>query len=312
MSDPVLVVDRITKRFGHLTAVNELSLSVPRGSVYGMIGPNGAGKTTTIRMILDIIGPDSGTVTLNVATGGDRSDRIGYMPEERGLYRKMTVEQNLLFFASLKSVPNAEAHPRIDRWLKRLDLSDWKKRPVEELSKGMQQKVQFLTTILHEPELLVLDELFSGLDPVNTEIMKDLLLEMRLHGTTVLFSTHVMEQAEKVCDAICMIDHGNKVLDATLDDIRSEFGRNALLVEGDLPAASLKTLPGVESVRSDRRRFELTLGSTADVHELMSTIVGLGYVERMERQRPSLHHIFLEVAGYKGDTLAQAEAGDDT
>jgi ABC-2 type transport system ATP-binding protein len=274
--------------------VRDLSLTVPRGSIYGLIGPNGAGKTTTIRMLLNIIGPDSGTVTYNFKRQSeDPVDLIGYLPEERGLIKKMTLEDVLVFLAEIKSVPPAKSKPKIDQWLSRMGLIDWKKRKVQELSKGMQQKVQFISTVLHEPELLVLDELFSGLDPVNTELLKDIILDLKKSGTTILFSTHVMEQAEKICDYLCMINHGEKVLDGPLTEVKGRFGSNTLVLNGEFPSDGLRALPGVREVRSDRLRHEIRLADDADVQAMLPAIITLGRLDGLERMQPSLNEIFL-------------------
>jgi len=298
-SEPsILEIQGISKRFENVVAVQGLSLSVPRGAIYGIIGPNGAGKTTTIRMILNIFAPDTGTIALHFRnTSRARNDSIGFLPEERGLYKRMTVEDVLVYMAEIKSVPSRRSRPKIDEWLSRMGLSEWKKRKVQELSKGMQQKVQFISTILHEPQLLVLDEPFAGLDPVNQEVLKDIVLELKAKGTTILFSTHVMEQAEKICDHLCMIDRGEKVLDGPLAGVKSKFGTDTLVVEGDLPPASLASLPGVTAIRSERHRHELTLAAGTDHQHLMSQVLSLGRVDGMQRLQPSLHSIFLAMAG---------------
>src|SRR6266487_3506005 len=204
---PILTLDRVSKHFAGHTAVAELSLSVPRGVIYGLLGPNGAGKTTTIRMIMDILEPDGGAVRVFGEPGGGRahSERIGYLPEERGLYRKMRVLDVLVFLGEMKGVDRRRARQRADEWLERLGLAQWRLRRVDELSKGMQQKVQFISTMLHDPALVVLDEPFSGLDPVNAQVLKDAVLDLRRRGKTILFSTHIMEQAEKLCDELCII-----------------------------------------------------------------------------------------------------------
>lgn len=295
--DVVLSLESVRKAFGNLQAVWDLSLRVPRGSIYGIIGPNGAGKTTTLRMILDIIGPDSGRVSFNFKRDGARFDRIGYAPEEGGLYKKMTVERTLLFLAEIKSVSNHAARPRLTHWLERLGLTEWRKRKIEDLSKGMQQKVRFIGTLLHEPELIILDEVFSGLDPVNVELIKDTLLNLRAAGTTILFSTHVMEQAEKLCDCVCMIDHGKKVLDGPLGEVKAQFGDNAVLIEGDFSIETLRELKGIQAIRAERRVFELTLEPDCDTRSLFAAIAGSGQLDHLERKKPSLHHIFLTVAG---------------
>src|SRR3990172_743367 len=217
-----LELENIRKAYDGKVAVEHLSLSVPKGVLYGIIGPNGAGKTTTIRMVLNIIAPDSGRVIIN-GKPADISflDRVGYLPEERGLYKKMTLREVILYMAELKGCKQSVAKERMLPWLKRMSLESYIDKKVEELSKGMQQKLQFITTILHEPDIIILDELFSGLDPLNVELIKGVLLEQKRAGKTILFSTHVMEQAEKLCDFICMISRGQKVLDGKISDVKA-------------------------------------------------------------------------------------------
>src|SRR5438309_2558311 len=221
MPEPV-VVDRVTKRFSGHTAVDGLSLTVPSGLIYGLLGPNGAGKTTTLRMIMATYEPDGGSVRLFDQVGGGRihSARIGDLPEERGLYPRMRVLDVLVFLAEAKGVSRRAARVKALEWLERLGLADWRLRKVSDLSKGMQQKVQFISTILHDPDLVVLDEPFSGLDPVNTQAMKDIVLDLHRRGKTILFSTHIMEQAEKLCNHLCIIAHGRKLVDGPLGEIK--------------------------------------------------------------------------------------------
>ncbi len=221
---PTLVLEHVTKRYGEFTAVNDLSLKVRPGRVFGLIGPNGAGKTTTIRMIVNIIIPDSGSIALfGQQMTSALQDRIGYLPEERGLYKKMKIGEQLRFFAELKGLRGKEADERIDNWLRKLQLSDWKEKRTKELSKGMQQKVQFITAVIHNPDLVILDEPFSGLDPVNVDLMKETILEQKAAGKTIILSTHQMEIAEKLCDDVCMINRAHKVLDGRLREIRRSF-----------------------------------------------------------------------------------------
>ena len=222
MTDTVLEVRGISKTFAGHVAVTDLSLTVPRGAVYGLLGPNGAGKTTSIRMIMNITIPDTGTVRLfgDDLGGRHHSARIGYLPEERGLYKKMKTRDMLVFLAEVKGVPRAKAAAKADQWLERLGLSEWGRRKVEELSKGMSQKVQFIGTMLHEPELLILDEPFAGLDPINAQVLKDIIVQLSRAGTTVIFSTHQMDVAEKICDHVCIIARGRKVLDGGLADVK--------------------------------------------------------------------------------------------
>lgn len=291
-----VVVDHITKRFGEFTAVSDLSLAVRAGRIYGLIGPNGAGKTTTIRMIVNITAPDSGRITVfgRLMTPA-LQDRIGYLPEERGLYKKMKVGDQLKFFAELKSVPGKEAEKRADRWLARLKLTEWKGKKASELSKGMQQKVQFIATIIHDPDLLILDEPFSGLDPVNVEALKEIILELKGAGKTIIFSTHQMEVAEKICDDICLINRSRKILDGSMREVKSSFGRNAValrLTGGDEVLADRELVSKVEH-HSDSIEALLTEG--ADAQQLLLRLVSAGAsVEKFEMIEPSLHDIFIE------------------
>lgn len=291
-----VVVDHIRKRFGEFTAVSDLSLAVRAGRIYGLIGPNGAGKTTTIRMIVNITAPDSGRITVfgQLMTPA-LQDRIGYLPEERGLYKKMKVGDQLKFFAELKSVPGKEAERRADRWLARLKLTEWKGKKASELSKGMQQKVQFIATIIHEPDLLILDEPFSGLDPVNVEVLKEIILELKGAGKTIIFSTHQMEVAEKICDDICLINRSRKILDGSMREVKSSFGRNAValrLTGGDEVLADRELVSKVER-HSDS--IEALLAEGADAQQLLQRLVSAGArVEKFEMIEPSLHDIFIE------------------
>src|SRR6478609_9393440 len=241
MSDLAIDIRNVVKRYEEHVAVRDLSLQVPRGSVYGLLGPNGAGKTTTIRMILDIILPDSGAITLLGKPNTDPAtlDRIGYLPEERGLYKKMQVRRVLKFLAELKGVPGPVAETRIEEWLERFGLKtaekDWGMAKIDELSRGMQQKVQFIGTLLHDPDLVILDEPFSGLDPINAQALKDTVVELKKRGKTVIFSTHLMDNAERLCDSVCIIANGEKVLDGSVADVKEEHGQKniALALEGD-------------------------------------------------------------------------------
>src|SRR5678816_2721856 len=218
-------VNRVTKSFGEFTAVNDLSLSVYPGRIYGLLGPNGAGKTTTIRMIVNITAPDSGRIELfGKQITPALQDRIGYLPEERGLYKKMKIGDQIRFFAELKSVCKDELSKRIDFWLERVKLTEWKNKKASELSKGMQQKVQFITAVLHDPDLLILDEPFSGLDPINLELLKEIILELKSAGKTIIFSTHQMEVAEKICDDICLVNRSRKILEGSIREVKRGFG----------------------------------------------------------------------------------------
>ncbi|HVR12055.1 MAG TPA: ATP-binding cassette domain-containing protein [Thermoanaerobaculia bacterium] len=247
-----LELRQVEKRYGDFVAVAGLSLTVPAGVIFGLLGPNGAGKTTTLRMIMDILAPDSGEVLLfGRPRRPEDLQRLGYLPEERGLYRKMTVVDQLLFLAEIHGLKRRRALPAIESWLERVELADWGHKKVEELSKGMQQKVQLIGTVLHEPDVLVLDEPFSGLDPINQGLFKQLLLDYRQQGKTILFSTHGMEQAEKLCDHIGLISRGRLVLDGELKEIKRQAGGNSYRLAAPMKAGDLeriKALPGVEVV----------------------------------------------------------------
>ncbi len=295
---PTLILEHVIKRFGDFTAVDDLSLQVRPGRVFGLIGPNGAGKTTTIRMIVNITIPDSGRIELFGQPMETRlQDRIGYLPEERGLYRKMKVGEQLRFFAELKDVRGKEADERIDRWLEKMQLSDWKNKRAKELSKGMQQKVQFITAVIHDPDLLILDEPFSGLDPVNVELMKQTILDKKAEGKTIILSTHQMEIAERLCDDVCMINRAHKVLDGRLREIRRSFARNAVVLQ-ILGGDGLLNDPAlVAKVRQQGEEFEVLLVPGANPQTLLKRLVDANVtVNKFELVEPSLHDIFIEKA----------------
>jgi ABC-2 type transport system ATP-binding protein len=312
MSGAAVRIANVTKRFDATVAVRELSLLVPRGSVYGLLGPNGAGKTTTIRMILDIIVPDSGTIEIfgrpHLEAGV--SDRVGYLPEERGLYKKMQVRRVLRFLAELKGVDPRVADKRIDSWLERLDLrtseKDWGLAKIDELSRGMQQKVQFIGTLLHEPDLVILDEPFSGLDPINAQALKDTVVELKRAGKTVIFSTHLMDNAERLCDSVCIIARGDKVLDGEVASVKRARGTRsvALAIDGagqDDVRAIFDDRSLVTRVDDQNRFFEIELAVGARPQELLRRVVATGAnVQRFELISPSLHQIFLERVGASG------------
>jgi ABC-2 type transport system ATP-binding protein len=309
---PAVEIRNVVKRYANHVAVNDLSLTVPRGAVYGLLGPNGAGKTTTIRMMLDIIAPDSGSIRVLGLPGGDRSakDRTGYLPEERGLYPRMRVRRLLRFLAELKGVSGREASRRIDDWLERFALRtadrDWGDARVEELSRGMQQKVQFIGALLHDPELIILDEPFSGLDPVNAQALKDTIVELKRRARTVIFSTHVMDNAERMCDSVCIIARGQKALDGDLAAVKAEHGGShvALALEGAAShgvAAILADRALVARVDASNRFYEVEMAHGADPGVLLSRLVNTGArIQRFERVQPSLHQIFLRRVGAAG------------
>ena len=290
-------LEQVTKTFGETVAVNALSLEVPKGSVYGFIGPNGSGKTTTLRMIMRILHPDTGTIRVlgeDVTSSGAASDRVGYLPEERGLYSKMRVGELLRFYAELKGA--RVSNDDIDRWLERLDLADCGKKKVEALSKGMSQKLQFISTVLHEPELLILDEPFSGLDPVNMEVLKDAVLELKQAGATIIFSTHDMGVAEKMCDFVFMIFKGRKVLDGTLSEIRSGYGEDTIRVRLADDGVPFDQLPGVDNVNDFGQFQELRVSDGADPQAILQWLADRSRVEFFEIASPSLRDIFVRIA----------------
>ncbi len=299
MKDPVVHLSGITKRYGRTVAVRELDLAVPRGSIYGLLGPNGAGKTTTLRILLDIIGADAGRVAvLGRPVDDEVRTRIGYLPEERGLYPKMKVVDQLEFFGEIKGMPRAKARRAALAWLERVGLEERAQDRVGTLSKGMQQKVQFVSTILHEPELLILDEPFSGLDPINVDLLKRIVLERKREGATVLFSTHMIEDAERLCERVCMIAGAAKVLDGTVAEVKAAAGRRdvAISFEGD---PGFLDAPGlVDRVGDHGQYVEVRMARGADPQELLRRAVDAGVrVRRFELVEPSLREIFLEKAG---------------
>lgn len=317
MNKSVSVVDieTITKTFGQQTAVDSLSLSVPEGSIYGFIGPNGSGKTTTLRMIMRIYHPDPGPGRIRVL--GEESfdaanDRIGYLPEERGLYKKMRVREILRFYAELKGLRDFK--PAVNGWLDRLGLTDAANKKVEALSKGMAQKVQFISAVLAQPELVILDEPFTGLDPVNTDVLREAVLDLRRRGATVIFSTHDMGVAERMCDFVFMIFKGRKVLDGTLESIQETYGQDTVRVSVEGNGYDPHTLEGVEKVTDFGRLQELRITPETDTQELLSALMRCGRVTHFELARPSLHDVFVRIAGPEAqeatDQTTPVEADD--
>jgi ABC-2 type transport system ATP-binding protein len=293
----VVEIDDVTKTFGGKIAVNALSLTVPEGSIYGFIGPNGSGKTTTLRMIMRIYHPDPGAGAIRVlgqTTSTAANDRVGYLPEERGLYKKMKVREVLRFYAELKG--KRESTPLISRWLERMALTDYAEKKVETLSKGMAQKVQFIAAVIAKPDLVILDEPFSGLDPVNAEILRESVLELRTAGTTVIFSTHDMNVAEKMCDFIFMIYQGNKVLDGTLRSIQDRYGSDTARVRLEGLTSDLSSMPHVEKVTDFGQLQELRMTPNADTQALLADLMKRGRVTHFEVTQPSLHDIFVRIA----------------
>jgi len=305
MTENVVEIDRVTKTFGKLTAVDNLTLQVPSGSIYGFIGPNGSGKTTTLRMIMNIFYPDEGNIRIfGREMMGASTDRIGYLPEERGMYKKMKVRDLLRFYGELKS--GGKVDRQVQYWLDRLDLSDWANKRIETLSKGMGQKVQFISTIVANPELIILDEPFTGLDPVNVEAIKDAVLELRNQGSTVIFSTHDMNVAEKMCDFIFMIFKGRKVLDGTLVDIQDSYGSDTLRIRSEGGMTALRELDGVEKITDFGNLQELRLGESADPQAIIKEIMSRTHVLSFEQSKPTLYDIFLRIAGPEAKEINHA------
>jgi ABC-2 type transport system ATP-binding protein len=303
----ILAVRDVVKVFDSVRAVDGVSFTVRRGTITGLLGRNGAGKTTTIRMITGIFMPDSGSIEWRSGTTASEAfrDRIGYLPEERGLYKQMKIVELLLFFAEIKGKRAGEVRASIDRWLERFELNDKRDAKVEELSKGNQQKVQLIATLLHDPDLIILDEPQSGLDPVNMVLVRNLLRELRDAGRTILLSTHMMGEAEKMADEIVLIHRGKVVLEGGLEDVRGSFGRNTLYLDFDGDGSFLAQLPQVARATIDNHGAELTLGDTADPQKVLEAAMGRLRIRRFELGAPSLEEIFIEKVG--AETLAAEE-----
>lgn len=292
----VVAVEHVTKRFDTVEAVSDLSLHIEQGSVFGLLGPNGAGKTTSLRMIMHVLAPDEGSVQVLGEPASERTqDLIGYLPEERGLYARMNVREVLVFLAALKGLSEAEAFRRAREWLERLDLAAWSEKKIVDLSKGMQQKVQFIAAVVHSPQLLILDEPFTGLDPVNATLIKDVMLDLRAKGATIILSTHRMEQVEMMCDAICLINHGRSVLAGDLRAIKKSYGKNTVRIEYEGDDGFLNLPEWVESLNHFGAVVEVKLRPNADPQEILKAAVARGVrLTRFELAEPPLHDIFIQ------------------
>lgn len=302
-------VRNISKSYGSTQAVRDLSFKAQEGRVFGLIGPNGAGKSTTIRMIMNILTPDAGEILFDgERMGEDHKNRVGYLPEERGLYRKVKLGEMLSYLLELKGVNRREADKKIDPWLERFSLLDWKDKKIEELSKGMSQKAQFIASVAHEPDLFFFDEPFSGLDPVSVDQLREAIMDLGRRGKTILFSTHIMEQAERICDSILLVNKGQEVVSGPLEQIKGEYGSRNVAIEFSGDGSFMRDLPCVEAINEFPRYVDITIkdGHTAD--ELLSAIVGKVSVQRFNVSTPSLHTIFVKLVG--GDPTA-TEADSD-
>lgn len=295
MKHNALVLKGIRKAFAGHVAVRDLSLEVPQSAIFGLLGPNGAGKTTTLRLVMNVFAPDQGAIEI-LGQPADHAarDRIGYMPEERGLYPRMVLEEQLVFMAAIKGLPRKQALARLGPWLERLGLAEWRKRKTNELSKGMQQKAQFIATVLHQPEVLIVDEPLSGLDPVATDVMREALLDLRRSGATIVLSSHQMDTVERLCDRVALINRGEKILDGAVSEIKARYGKNtvALAFEGD--GGFIASLPGVAKVTDFGQYLEVRLADGQDPQPLLREVASRLKLRRFEIVEPSLHDIFVE------------------
>jgi len=291
-------VNNLTKQFGDTKAVNNVSFSVEKGRIFGLLGPNGAGKTTTIRMINYILPQDSGTITINGLKVGPATQKmIGYMPEERGLYKKMKVGEQLVYLAQLKGLSAHDAKDKIRYWLKRFDAYDWHSKKVGELSKGMSQKIQFIATIVHDPAIYIFDEPFSGLDPINSELLKQIIIELRSNGKTILFSTHRMEQVEQMCDDICLFNNGKVVLTGNLRKVKKDFGKNTVLIEFEGDPGFLDELENVRINNRSTNFAEIRLLEGQNHQDILRKAMNASDIHKFQLVEPSLNEIFISTVG---------------
>lgn len=294
----ILKLNNVSKYFGDYKATNDVSFSVQKGTIFGLLGPNGAGKTTIIRQITNIYFPDSGEITLiGESVSSKHQNIMGYLPEERGLYKKLKVIEQLIYFGELKGLSKKEAEKRARLWLIKLDASDWIDKKIQELSKGMQQKIQFISTILHDPEFLILDEPFSGFDPVNAELLKDIILELKNQGKTIILSTHVMSQVEQLCDEIVLINKGKIILEGKVREIKKSFGRNNLKIEFDGSDEFLNGIEPSKIINRSNHSVEIKLDNEAEAKVIFNNIQDSTFVYKFELAEPSLHEIFINTVG---------------
>ncbi len=308
----VLEVHNLSKSFGSIKAVDDVSFEVPEGSVFGLIGRNGAGKTTTIRMMMNIYLPDKGEVVLRgTKIGQEFRDRVGYLPEERGLYKKMKVWETLMFFAELKGKTGKDIEKRAVEYLKRFDLLDRKQSKLEDLSKGNQQKIQFIATILHEPDFLILDEPFSGLDPINTDLLREIIIELKEKGKVIIFSTHLMDFAERMCDHIAMIDRGKIILSGALSDIKTRYAKKNVSLSYDGDISFLKNNPIIDSIEDFGNTTGIKVKEVSQIQDLLKLLVENNItVKKFSANEISLHEIFVQFAGAENRNSMNAEVGN--
>jgi ABC-2 type transport system ATP-binding protein len=291
-------LNKVRKTYDHFVAVDDLTFHIEQGAVFGLLGPNGAGKTSTIRMMIGITVPDSGEITLFGKPFERKSlEKVGYLPEERGLYKKMKVVDQLIFLGQLHGLDSTNARQKAAAWCERLEISDWLPKKVEELSKGMQQKIQFIATLMHDPDFIVMDEPFSGLDPVNVVLLKDVLLELKAKGKTILFSTHQMDTVEKLCDDICLINRGKLVLDGNLQQIKAKYGKNNVQIEYEGDGNFLERSSLVAAYNNYGNYVEVRLAPGADAQQLLRMVAERSRVSKFELMEPSLEEIFIETVG---------------
>lgn len=293
-----LRIDHVTKKYGTFTAVQDLSLNIPEERMFGLLGGNGAGKTTTFRMVLGLLDPTKGNITWNNhKINYDKSHLIGYLPEERGLYPKLKVRDQLIYLGRLRGMTKRDVLVKMERWLERFQVPEYADKRVEELSKGNQQKIQFIASVLHEPELLILDEPFSGLDPVNVELLKEAVIDLNQQGITIVFSSHRMDHVEELCDQLCILHRGEPVVQGSLREIKRSFGKKNVIVHADFPLDDLASLPGIVKFKKTVEGAELQVESEDVSQAVFQTLSGRGFVRKFELEEPSLHDIFVEKVG---------------
>ena len=294
----VLHLEQVTKRFGKFTAVNQLSLNIPEKEMFGFLGANGAGKTTTFRMILGLLDVSEGRITWDSKPiNYETSSIIGYLPEERGLYPKLKVREQIVYLARLRGMQKQAALKELDYWLNRFKVPEYADKKVEELSKGNQQKIQFIAAVIHKPRLLILDEPFSGLDPVNVEQLKEAVLELKNGGTTIVFASHRMEHVEEMCEHICIMHKGSPIVHGSLKEIKRSFGKKNLVIHADFDTRFLKEYPGVVKAKSTAEGIHLQISGEQVAEDILKDIVGKGFIRKFVLEEPSLNDIFIEKVG---------------